>query len=129
MDKHFLVPGSDIHNTMLWLPIFSAAVLLVILGAIGVWFDWGLVGVVAFFIGSHIACRPAKAVSRDYQWPLVLTGCLMAGYGCIAPVIFYPSGATYFAMLLGLWLASLSRVSHPLRAETPRMQATGAGLK
>jgi len=37
MDKHFLVPGSDIHNTMLWLPIFSAAVLLVILGAIGVW--------------------------------------------------------------------------------------------
>lgn len=37
MDKHFLVPGSDIHNTMLILPIFSAAVLLVILGAIGVW--------------------------------------------------------------------------------------------
>ena len=37
MDQHFLVPGSDIHNTMLWLPIFSAAVLLVILTAIGVW--------------------------------------------------------------------------------------------
>ena len=37
MDKHFLVPGSDIRNTMLWLPIFSAAVLLVILAAIGVW--------------------------------------------------------------------------------------------
>jgi phosphatidylglycerophosphatase A len=37
MDQHFLVPGSDIHNTMLWLPIFSAAVLLVILAAIGVW--------------------------------------------------------------------------------------------
>ena len=36
-DNHFLVPGSDIHNTMLWLPIFSATVLLVILGAIGVW--------------------------------------------------------------------------------------------
>src|ERR1700730_12598785 len=37
MDKHFLVPGSDIHNTTLWLPIFTATVLLVILGAIGVW--------------------------------------------------------------------------------------------
>src|ERR1700756_2500502 len=37
MDNHFLVPGSDIHNTMLWLPIFRATVLLVILGAIGVW--------------------------------------------------------------------------------------------
>src|SRR5450755_3157437 len=37
MDKHFLVPGSDIHDTMLWLPMFCAVVLLVILGAIGVW--------------------------------------------------------------------------------------------
>jgi len=37
MDKHFLVPGSDIHDTVLWLPIFSAIVLMVILGGIGVW--------------------------------------------------------------------------------------------
>src|SRR5258707_1329318 len=31
MDKHFLVPGSDIHDTVLWLPIFSAIALMVIL--------------------------------------------------------------------------------------------------
>jgi phosphatidylglycerophosphatase A len=37
MDKHFLVPGSDIHDTVLALPIFSAVTLLVVLGAIGVW--------------------------------------------------------------------------------------------
>jgi phosphatidylglycerophosphatase A len=37
MDKHFLVPGSDIHDTVLWLPIFCAVFLLVLLGAIGVW--------------------------------------------------------------------------------------------
>lgn len=37
MDKHFLVPGSDIHDTVLWLPIASAIVLFVLLGAIGVW--------------------------------------------------------------------------------------------
>ncbi len=37
MDKHFLVPGSDIHNTILILPIFCAFALLLILGAIGVW--------------------------------------------------------------------------------------------
>ncbi len=37
MDKHFLVPGSDIHNTMLWLPIFCAFLLLLILAGIGVW--------------------------------------------------------------------------------------------
>lgn len=36
-DKHFLVPGSDIHDTMLILPLVCALVLLVILGAIGVW--------------------------------------------------------------------------------------------
>jgi phosphatidylglycerophosphatase A len=36
-DKHFLVPGSDIHNAILALPVFCALALLVLLGAIGVW--------------------------------------------------------------------------------------------
>jgi phosphatidylglycerophosphatase A len=36
-DKHFLVPGSDIHNAILALPVFCALALLVILAAIGVW--------------------------------------------------------------------------------------------
>ena len=36
-DKHFLVPGSDIHDTILLLPVVCAIILLVILGAIGVW--------------------------------------------------------------------------------------------
>ncbi len=36
-DKHFLVPGSDIHNAILALPVFCALVLLILLGAIGVW--------------------------------------------------------------------------------------------
>jgi len=37
MDKHFLVPGSDVHDAVLALPIFCALALLVLLGAIGVW--------------------------------------------------------------------------------------------
>jgi phosphatidylglycerophosphatase A len=36
-DQHFLVPGSDIHDAMLGLPIFCALALLVLLGAIGLW--------------------------------------------------------------------------------------------
>ena len=36
-DKHFLVWGSDIHDSALWLPIFCASLLMVILGGIGVW--------------------------------------------------------------------------------------------
>jgi phosphatidylglycerophosphatase A len=36
-DRHFLVPGSDIHDTVLWLPIVCAIVLFVLLGGIGVW--------------------------------------------------------------------------------------------
>jgi phosphatidylglycerophosphatase A len=36
-DNHFLVPGSDIHNSTLFLPVVCALGLLVILGAIGVW--------------------------------------------------------------------------------------------
>jgi len=37
MDKHFLVPGSNLHDAILALPIFCALFLLVLLGAIGVW--------------------------------------------------------------------------------------------
>ena len=37
MDKHFLVPGSDVHDAVLALPIFCALALLLLLGAIGVW--------------------------------------------------------------------------------------------
>jgi phosphatidylglycerophosphatase A len=36
-DKHFLVWGSDIHDTVLALPLLCAFLLLLILGAIGVW--------------------------------------------------------------------------------------------
>jgi len=36
-DRHFLVPGSDIHDTVVALPLLCALLLLLILGAIGVW--------------------------------------------------------------------------------------------
>jgi len=36
-DKHFLFPGSDIHNSAMALPLFCALALLVMLAAIGVW--------------------------------------------------------------------------------------------
>src|SRR5215475_3567815 len=37
MDQHFLVPGSDIHDAALWLPLGCASLLLVFLALAGVW--------------------------------------------------------------------------------------------
>jgi phosphatidylglycerophosphatase A len=37
VDNHFLVPGSDIHDAMLILPLVCALAILVILVAVGVW--------------------------------------------------------------------------------------------
>ena len=37
MDRHFLVPGSDIHDAVLWLPLVCAFTLLILLGLAGVW--------------------------------------------------------------------------------------------
>ncbi|RYF35115.1 MAG: hypothetical protein EOO26_01945 [Comamonadaceae bacterium] len=74
------------------------------LGVIGIWLDLGLAGLACFLAGSYIACRPGIRMEPVREAPLVLTGCLMAVYGCIAPVIFYPAGVTYFAVLLGFWL-------------------------
>src|SRR5215475_14945308 len=36
-DNHFLVPGSDIHDSAMWLPLVSAFVLLIFLALAGVW--------------------------------------------------------------------------------------------
>jgi hypothetical protein len=74
------------------------------LGALGPWFDFGLYGLVLFFIGSFIATMPPTRIDDSFAQPLFLTGCMMAGYGCLAPVLFSPGGSTYFALLLGLWL-------------------------
>ena len=37
MDKHFLVPGSDIHDAAMWLPLICAFALLIFLALAGVW--------------------------------------------------------------------------------------------
>lgn len=74
------------------------------LGVLGIWFDLGLAGLFFFLAGSFIACRPGIRLEPALSAPLVLVGCLMTAYGCIAPVIFYPAGVTYFAVLLGFWL-------------------------
>src|SRR5260370_16859665 len=36
-DRHFLLPGSDIHDTVVALPLLCALLLLLILAAIGLW--------------------------------------------------------------------------------------------
>ncbi|HEY2462373.1 MAG TPA: phosphatidylglycerophosphatase A [Candidatus Acidoferrum sp.] len=36
-DKHFLVPGSDIHNALVILPLLCAAAILIFLVVVGVW--------------------------------------------------------------------------------------------
>jgi phosphatidylglycerophosphatase A len=37
MDQHFLVPGSDIHDAAMWLPLACAFLLLIFLALFGVW--------------------------------------------------------------------------------------------
>ena len=37
MDRHFLVPGSDIHDAAMWLPLLCAFALLIFLALAGVW--------------------------------------------------------------------------------------------
>jgi len=37
MDRHFLVPGSDIHDAAMWLPLLCAFALLIFLAFAGVW--------------------------------------------------------------------------------------------
>lgn len=74
------------------------------LGALGPWWDMGLYGMILFFVGSYIATRPQGRSQGPFAEPLFLTGCMLVGYGCIAPALIMPGGSTYFALILGLWL-------------------------
>lgn len=79
------------------------------LGMAGIVLDLGILGLSLFLIASWIACiRPPML--RDYRGDaLNLTGCTLAMYGCIAPILFLPGGAFYFAAILGTWLAGDQR--------------------
>jgi hypothetical protein len=73
------------------------------LGTFGVWFDFGLFGLGLFIAGSHVVCHVVDQVEERFRAALVLTGCMFASYSCIAPAIFYPTGGTFFAIILAYW--------------------------
>lgn len=87
------------------------------LGTFGIWVDWGFIGLMLFFIGSHLVSRFKRGLSTDFEWPIFLTGCLLAGYGCIAPNAFYPGGATYFSIIVGI---SVDFLTTPVEARALR---------
>ncbi len=74
------------------------------IGIIGIWWDFGLIGIVLFMIGSYICCKPISGLSSDLAGPLFLTGCMMVLYNAVAPIIFYAGGSNYFCIILGLYL-------------------------
>ncbi|MDB5894516.1 MAG: hypothetical protein JWQ88_2047 [Rhodoferax sp.] len=92
------------------------------LGPTGVWFDWGLAGLLLFLAGTAVAFRPRIARCRPHGAALFLTGCLLGLNGCVAPLIF-TGGATLFSVLLALRLAErhagLPTPSPLVRAATP----------
>ncbi|MBQ0820533.1 hypothetical protein KBI52_09995 [Microvirga sp. HBU67558] len=75
------------------------------LGAVGVWWNFGLCGLLLFLVASIISCQPIRNLDTKFQWPFFLTGCLIAAYGSIAPVIFAAGGSTFFALIFGMWLS------------------------
>ncbi|MEV4609883.1 hypothetical protein MRBLMR1_004983 [Neorhizobium sp. LMR1-1-1.1] len=92
--------SSDIDLTKPFLGsylIFSAD-----LGPLGIWFDFGIIGLAMYFVALVLCCRPPKAIPYEYGWPLFLTGCIMTAYGCMSPVATSPGGA----MMTGLILAT-----------------------
>ena len=71
-------------------------------GISGVWWDFGFIGVLILLVGSYLCCRPLRGLPLKLGDPLYLTGCLMAVYGCLAPIILYPGGVAFFSIILGL---------------------------
>ncbi|PSC03131.1 hypothetical protein SLNSH_20595 [Alsobacter soli] len=71
------------------------------LGPLGVWLDFGALGLCLFFAASYVSCQPIMSIPQRFGWPLFLTGSMLTAYGCIAPNLFSQGGALYFAMIFG----------------------------
>lgn len=106
-----LAPSSEAAGALLINPYFAAGDI----GPTGVWFEWGVFGLVVFLLGTAITFRPIRLVSeRSWRRPLYLMGVYMGLYGCIAPIITAGS-ASLFALIFSLWL-------HEIRTQRSRLR-------
>lgn len=97
-----LAPTPKAAGLVLTNDFFSASDI----GPTGVWFDWGITGLLLFIIGSAITFIPYKpGPEADFNAPLYLTACVLGLYGCLAPLIF-TGGATFFGFIFAGWLYS-----------------------
>ncbi|MHC2018718.1 hypothetical protein [Methylobacterium sp. CM6247] len=81
------------------------------LGAVGVFCDLGLIGLLFYIIAAAISCSEIHIMQERFSTCFFQTGCMMVLYGSIAPVLFAPGGVFYFSAILGIWLAQELRVT------------------
>jgi hypothetical protein len=87
------------------------------LGSLGVWFDFGAIGLILYFLVLWVCSRPSRSLPFEHGWPLFLTGALMTADGCISPMATADGGATITGLILA---AGLTAKASQLRERAPR---------
>lgn len=94
------------------------------LGPLGVWFDFGVIGLAGYAVVLWKCSQPQRNIRYDFGWPLFLTGAMMAAYGFMAPLAVTEGGSTMTGLIVGLGLASgihgQGRRTHFTRIPWPR---------
>lgn len=72
------------------------------LGPLGVWFDFGLLGLLIYFFILWFCSRPPRSLPYEHGWPLFLTGSVLTAYGCMSPLAISPGGATMTGLILAI---------------------------
>jgi hypothetical protein len=83
------------------------------LGPVGVWFDFGLIGLVLYFLILWVCSRPPRSLPFEHGWPLFLTGSVMTAYGCISPLATSPGGATITGLILAVGFTARATQDNP----------------
>jgi hypothetical protein len=84
------------------------------LGPVGIWFMFGLVGLVLYVYSVYICCFQKPNVNsgqigaRLAAHALTLTGCGVGLYACIGPEVWFDSGPIFFGIALASRLNALS---------------------
>lgn len=88
-------------------------------GADGVWFEFGLIGLILYLVILWRRSTPQRSLPMNYGWPLFLTGTMLTAYGWMTPLAIAPGGATMTGLIFGIGLTAHVRQAKPKGHQQP----------
>ncbi len=88
-------------------------------GSVGVWFEFGLIGLILYLVILWRCSTPQRSLPMKYGWPLFLTGTMLTAYGWMAPLAIAPGGATMTGLIFAIGPTAHIQQARPKEHQQP----------